>query len=491
VLQTLLCLVALAFYPDSARLVATGLGGDMIGDATCARVSVRDSRGRLHVVFSKNWAAPVRESSDVFHTFSTDDGLTWSQPQAISRNGDSLSYHPTLAIDSRDHLHCVWFECFAWAAPYFLFDYFYSEYDGTSWSVPLNISQRATYTNAIDHSSVAVDGVDRVHVAYEMAAGMGQPDIYYMYKEDGVWSAPETVSNSTLDDGFPSIAGDASSRVHLCWKQRGDSGRVVYAFRDSAWSVPQPIAAYRYGIDAPSLCVGPDSRLHLAFSGNSSEPSAEVYYTCRQADSWTVPLNVSASRDTQSFGASVVVDSSGCIHVAWIEFLVGQKAQLYYRSRTDSLGAKVNLTSDSVFGSSSAHFGLQVPGGRPDLFWRGTRVIGPTDSIRVYYMRLAAPQALSDRGQCTSFLHRIEVRPNPFPRELQVSVVGAAGRLSAVAIVNAAGRVIRSLDGAPSPHGLCATWDGLDSAGSPVRAGVYFVRLDCAGGPVSAKVVRR
>lgn len=98
-MAVLLALAVLTWYPDSARLVATGPGGDLIGSVTSARVSVRDSRGRLHVVFSKNWGSPVAESSDVFHTFSTDDGLTWSQPLAISRNGDTLSTNPALAVE--------------------------------------------------------------------------------------------------------------------------------------------------------------------------------------------------------------------------------------------------------------------------------------------------------------------------------------------------------------------------------------------------------
>jgi hypothetical protein len=160
---------------------------------------------------------------------------------------------------------------------------------------------------------------------------------------------------------------------------------------------------------------------------------------------------------------------------------------LFYRYRAGAWSEKVNLTCDSTFGSGSVHFSLQTPAGRPDLFWYGWN---NADILAVFYMRLAAPNGLAG-GIPPGFSFRgISVSPSPFSTRLDVVVVGAAGQLPAVAIVNAAGRVIRSLEGVSSPHGLRATWDGRDATGSAEPAGVYFVRLESGNGCLSTKAVR-
>jgi hypothetical protein len=86
------------------------------------------------------------------------------------------------------------------------------------------------------------------------------------------------------------------------------------------------------------------------------------------------------------------------------------------------------------------------------------------------------------------------IHPNPAAGGSQVTIAYAVPRGAADAllqVVDASGRVVRTLvQGAVAPGRYAATWDGANSRGERVSAGVYFVRFVSAGHHASGKVVR-
>jgi len=470
--QLLVCAALLAFYPDSARFVTYGRYGDMIGAETSGRVSARDSRDRVHVVYSYNWGSPIAESSEIFHRFSTDNGLTWSEPIRVSRNGDMLSTDPSLAIDSQDRLHCVWFECWDTTPPLASFDFFYSCYENDSWTTPVNISRTATFSNIAEQSCVAVDNQDRVHVAYEIG-GMGSPDVYYTAKLGDTWSLPERVSVSSRDDGFPSLGADQQDQLHLCWRLKGPPWHMMYSHRNGAWSYPECIATYYDGVGNPSLAVGPDDRVHLVFDGSSGADTGEIYYMCRTGDVWSQPLNISNSY-VKSVLPCVAVDSSGCIYTAWTELPVDSMCQLFYRVYDGEWRPIQNLTNDTARGSASPRFGLQVTSERLDLFWRCWEPDTWPGIYSLYYMRLK-PIVLGAAEEDVRTGPWMSVRPVPFRDRLIVTV---AGPVRDAKVFDRCGRVVRRLEAVTDASGISEfVWDGRDTSGVAAPAGVYIIRI--------------
>ena len=82
--------------------------------------------------------------------------------------------------------------------------------------------------------------------------------------------------------------------------------------------------------------------------------------------------------------------------------------------------------------------------------------------------------------------------PNPSARECEIRFTLDRASSIEISILDAAGRWIRRL--APEgplgsgPNGV--RWDGRDSRGRPVSAGVYFVRIRAAGGEAVSRIVR-
>lgn len=79
------------------------------------------------------------------------------------------------------------------------------------------------------------------------------------------------------------------------------------------------------------------------------------------------------------------------------------------------------------------------------------------------------------------------LRAFPSPTRGPVSIEDLAGGTSRVVVLDVTGRRVRTLDLA----GAHTTWDGRDATGSPVAAGVYFVRPVGSAGAPAVRVVRR
>jgi hypothetical protein len=80
-------------------------------------------------------------------------------------------------------------------------------------------------------------------------------------------------------------------------------------------------------------------------------------------------------------------------------------------------------------------------------------------------------------------------RPNPFAGKATIELAVPQGQgKAAVGIFDLQGRRIAELANEATPGRHTLTWDGRDTAGREVAAGVYFVRLDAAGVQETKKI---
>jgi glucose/arabinose dehydrogenase len=81
-------------------------------------------------------------------------------------------------------------------------------------------------------------------------------------------------------------------------------------------------------------------------------------------------------------------------------------------------------------------------------------------------------------------------RPNPFREETRFPVTAPRGDRLDVAVHDVAGRLVRRLHAGPGTGAVrMLAWDGRDAAGSPVSAGIYFVRATAGESVRSRRVL--
>jgi hypothetical protein len=310
------------------------------------------------------------------------------------------------------------------------------------------------------------------------------PDIFYTCKDGDTWTIPLRVSNSSLDDGFPSIAADSLGGVHLVWRARGaDSGYVMYSHHDSVWSPPLRVAACPDGVAAPDIAVGANGILHLVFAGpDSTRQVDEVYYSCFDGDTWSRPLNVSNAYPHSAYSGNITADSQGRLFVAWEEWSPSGANQVYLRVRDGEWQIPLNLTNDTTRFSGDPRLSPAVTDGSLDLFWvynpgvPSARLLRP---LYIYYMRLYPMVGAVAHDQKTGRRPACIVGPNPFRERLSLLVMHDCAADSRVVVSNCTGRVIRRLwplntRGAVSEF----TWNGRDEEGVPVNAGSYWLTVE-------------
>ena len=168
--------------------------------------------------------------------YSTDDQIwyalyngTWQAPVRISTATDMENYEqgrPSIAVDSDDYLHVVWngpldntwYDRRVWYAKCTV-----------NWTTPVLIYNENTYDQI--NPSIAIDSNDYLHVVW-FAKGPPSYNRYQIYYTKYVdsWSTPISISTAEGMDEYsqyyPSIAVDFNDHLHVVWE--GQQGSPYY-----------------------------------------------------------------------------------------------------------------------------------------------------------------------------------------------------------------------------------------------------------------------
>jgi hypothetical protein len=182
------------------------------------------------------------------------------------------------------------------------------------------------------------------------------------------------------------------------------------------------------------------------------------------------------------------------------DFVVTWASRDYYSDSTYVAGALVTQG-----GATTRRFSIVTRSQRPEDITpdaacgpEGRVLIAYTDicdqpgpllgKYRIYGCFLDSLLAVSERGGASRTEASFAASPNPFTRSVRIRVPTPAARGSGtVALLNAAGRVVRTIPRASRQE---VVWDGCDALGRAVPPGVYFCRYDGTSAAVSLKLVR-
>jgi hypothetical protein len=287
-------------------------------------------------------------SFSVFSAWVDQDGAGQGEID-ISNDPSSVSYIPSIAIDSKGYPHIAWYG----NDPSGNLEIYYLYWNGLEWvdadgsgRESMNISQ--TSTNS-EYPRLVLDSMDRPHITWEDGIDYDR-EVYYLYWNGSAWvdatgsgRAAINVSNMPLYSGHPAIALDSMDRPNICWSQQDpddDSIDIYYAaWNGTQWtgaSSPSPEKIYNSIYDSlwPYICVDASNRPHITWA-DGPDWARDIYYLKYNGSAWvdaagigTAGINISNTEDYSAW-PKMDIDSAGHPHIVWEEDRDGGQ-NIYY-----------------------------------------------------------------------------------------------------------------------------------------------------------------
>ena len=263
--------------------------------------------------------APLTVTNDVNTTMLTSEtngedsfsvsarnGSSWSSPASIDYP-DDVGYHPSLAIDSNDHLHVTYVDNTNGNLEYMT-------HDGSSWSTPISPDNSGNMYRFSD-SSLAIDSNDHLHVTY---LDYTNGNLEYMTHDGSSWSTPVSL-DSTDDVGrYSSLAIDSNNNLHVTYYDATNSDLEYMTYDGSSWSVPISLDSRSYVGYQSSLAIDSNDNLHVTYR---DIPNASLEYMIYDGFLWSTPISLDSNSGSDDYiGApSLAIDSDDRLHVTYYD----------------------------------------------------------------------------------------------------------------------------------------------------------------------------
>jgi len=300
-----------------------------------------DTSGNMHVV----WTDFSSGSADFL--YSRWDGANWSKPtdtglfETWITHDPSISLVPAMAIDASGNIHMVWHE--------FLMDgtgnyeIFYSRWNGTDWSTPVNISNTAGRST---FPAISVDTSGKLHVIWADLSP-GQSELLYNHWDGENWSKPVTISTNfgERESSVSAIAVDASGNPHVVWTDNNQGQFEIFYSRwnGTGWSKAVNISNNVGDSHIPTIAVNASGHPHVVWNDNT-HGNYEIFYSRWDGISWSNPVNISNTAGISSLPA-MALDASGKVYVVWMDSTPGDFDIFYSRWDGTSWSSPVNISN--------------------------------------------------------------------------------------------------------------------------------------------------
>jgi len=506
----------------------------------CANDNIVNGNSGLYVYSSTDggatWSAPA--------VVSFDGPQPPPQPATLNDRGQLVvDTHPTSPY--MNHVHLAWMKDVGAAGPAGDTWFSTSPPGGTSFSPRLRISDLPSGTSRshAPHVASAADGTIYVVWAdYDIALPQSPATFWLDRSYDGgltfgqdvlvlsgVITVPPVFNSSigpdTQADTAPIIATNPikPNEVYVVYNAdpdlpfTGDEGDIFFVKSvdgGTSWGSPVSVtpSPYNFGHQyAPWIDVKPNGVIDVAwYSTGLIEGPAPLTWGVLLTQSrdggatWAAPVPVSdvwtrpprnpfATTGWLGEYLALVVDST-CAHLGWAQARIDTLGDIYY----DRINNNVFL--DCNGNGIPDHADFSACGGAP---WcqdcNGNQVldgcdIDPSDPDGDGWVSQDAdgdmiPDECAGSGVGEGGPGRIEfsARPNLTRGPARFHFGRALPAGGTVTLFDASGRLVRVL--AVAPGAVSVAWDGTDSGGESVAAGIYFARLAYESGSAGTRIV--
>lgn len=202
------------YGPGSTRAFETSYTGP--------QTMVRDSKANLYVIY--RYAVNTLTQWDLAIGRSTDNGATWNmtwQTGFANLGTDFGNYHPCIAIDSQDNLHCAWMHRVAFTGSRLPATIHYNRFEAanSAWGTEWAVTSSAVYERP--NPVLAVDSNDYVWLSHGDRGWSSVIKRSNMpYASDGNFSA-FTPAFPNANSQHVSMVLDAQDRLHITYYDTG------------------------------------------------------------------------------------------------------------------------------------------------------------------------------------------------------------------------------------------------------------------------------
>lgn len=369
---------------------------------------VVDAQGTIYVGW-KEANTPSGPGQRVAFSRSEDGGATWTVGALMDTiTPENLASDPWLVTDASGKLY------------YARLDYAPNGTEGSlavststdggrTWTSPSNPDDRRGFA---DKESMAYDGNGNLYVAYDDVLGNtsdqgDRVDLRVARSTDGGlgWSATVPVADTIGNILGPVLAARPDGTVYAAWWNltagnimadvSHDRGRTwgadvrVNPVNGSAWSVNNSWAG-----SMPSIATDAQGRVYIAWADRGGG-TLDVLVS-RSVDggaTWSVPVRVNDATTRDQWMPSLVMDSQGVLHAAWMDGRTGAW-NVYYANSTDgglTWTANVRVTTAETplsFSRPGDYLALAADAnGTAYVAWTD----GRTGSLNIYFARSMPP----------------------------------------------------------------------------------------------------
>ncbi len=246
-----------------------------------------DSSDNIHLIYH------LWETSKTGHFYHKEfNGSSWTGAVQVSEVMEDGGRNPTIAVDGSDNLHVLW-------QRETLGDTFYCNRIGGVWSSVESIGALGPQT------ALAIDYNNDVHVVggYFMSAGLK-----YKKRTGGTWGSMETI-DSTGSPRHASIAIDSLNRPHVAWTGDGYSlpWRIYYSIRESGgWTSRMQISETDLDYHESPIGLDVSDNVYIIYQKvvNPSSGEVQLCYRKKVGGSWTPETPITALSD-KAFAPSI------------------------------------------------------------------------------------------------------------------------------------------------------------------------------------------
>jgi len=305
------------------------------------------SANKLHVVWEDNTTG----NFELYYKKSTDAGATWTAAKKLT-SAPGSSARPAIAVDTSGRIHLVWESD---KSGHFDIYYKKSTDGGATWTA----DKRLSWTTAVSMCpALWADSLANLHaVWYDDTPG--NAEIYYTQSKDkgATWAAAKRLTWTTGLSVTPVIAADSSGRLHVVWRDDSSGNAEIYykksSNRGTTWETNKRLT-WTSGIsEVPAIGVDSSGYLHVVWVDNTPG-NTEIYYK-KSTDAgvtWSTNKRLTTTV-LSSYSPDLALDSSNRLHLIWVDETPGNR-EIYYRKSID-MGATwiTNRRLTWTIGSSS------------------------------------------------------------------------------------------------------------------------------------------